>query len=66
MRSEIALALEIKMEAIGSGWEKPNGDIKQLSGVSGFDRWWGEGTEGLCQGKAKVGLLAEEVTLIYT
>lgn len=33
MRSEVALALEIKMGPIGRGWEKMAGNITWLSGV---------------------------------
>lgn len=33
--------------------------------MSDLDRWLGEGTEGLCQGKAKVGLLAGEITDLF-
>lgn len=45
------------MQAIGSGWEKPDGDVKQLSSMSGFDRWLGEWNQTL-----PTKLLAEEIT----
>lgn len=51
MRSEIALALEIKMRAIGSGWEKLFGDLELLLCVSGFYRLLDKGIRISAKGR---------------